>query len=539
MPLRVKGRYGSDQVNKEDWDIQWYDRYRGAITGATAMEYQADMNYDGEVYVRATRKSDGLVLEAVPCNLFQPIEKAQYDVFEDAVVIRLSDQVWNDQTWGKMDYLAVLSYGDRKLESSLYFYKRVVSLDADTLYEALGVPDGEAHTLKLNLQYNLGKIDIGSIDVELPPRLEVDPHAFRLVSFDDGSATFTLKGDLMQEGMEYDLRLVDQDGPGNLVSASKTADDTWKATGLTKGKTYNVQIRCRRDSSEGSWKTSAWTQALTDGNQPLTVTPGESLQLSITNPKVGDVIQAVPGFDVPEGAKWQWYYQNGDNLPTQIKGATDSYWMVEWLDFPFENPYSNCKVWVELTCEGEVIQSPQTEPIPAATISVQRITTASDGSDSTEDLGREDGYNVHYNDNIRFVAENVSDVATQVWMSNFEKINNPLVVSYDKYGWYGYFPVHLKLENAVGSKTVSCQSLPRYIYARYVAPEVSIDYDDETLNALKPTGVLPPDYAMTVKKSDAESTESRERRTILRATGRWTSTSSTRAGRTTGAMKSM
>lgn len=224
-----------------------------------------------------------------------------------------------------------------------------------------------------------------------------------------------------------------------------------------------------------------------------------TLGLSNTEPLVGDTVTATIPDNVPlgeiEDLYYKWYYVDDSGVRAEITGATG-----DSLTIQPGSGYENCRLRVEARFVNDrALGYAETAVIPAPEIIVK-----CDGEELEKDANG--NYIAYLGDTITREVANVSqtflngaDVVSWQWVIGGSTIDSPsLELEKDRFGDITFCDVSVVL-----GKGTTVIELFRGVYI-YVAPapDVTIDYENETLVVMKPENPLPEGYLLYVDIAD-------------------------------------
>ncbi|MDO5324099.1 MAG: YDG domain-containing protein [Clostridia bacterium] len=226
-----------------------------------------------------------------------------------------------------------------------------------------------------------------------------------------------------------------------------------------------------------------------------------TLGLSNTEPLVGDTVTATIPDNVPlediVGLYYKWYYVDDSGARAEITGETG-----DSLTIQPGSGYENCRLRVEAWfAKNKALGYAETAVIPAPEIIVK-----CDGEELEKYANG--NYIAYLGDTITAEVANVSqtflngadDVIWQWVIGNDTIVSPSLELKKDRFGNTTFCDVSVALEK--GTTVIQLSRQVRIYVAP--APDVTIDYENETLVVMKPENPLPEGYLLYVDIADGE-----------------------------------
>ena len=306
------------------------------------------------------------------------------------------------------------------------------------------------------------------------------------------------------EGAVYAaLKLVDSSG--NEIACMKGVTDAWvPAEGVYLNGDRFYSVYAQQYSVDAAGRQDTFTSEWFDTG--LRFNPGE-VNLSTSEPLLGDTVTA----EMPAGVanmpeiygklRWKWYFVDESGVRKEITGADSASFMILQ-----GSGYENCSLRVELMYKrGEndfrVIGYAETEAIPEARI----ILTRKNGEES-EELETDDNgsYIAYLGDVIYAEVENVSEEFLKDASVNWNcmcgdqaKLFEGSLTVDDGVLARSFASIDADMWNSASQQIALNCRVNFYIAP---APEVTIDYENETLVAAQPEKPLPEVYALCVDR---------------------------------------
>lgn len=306
------------------------------------------------------------------------------------------------------------------------------------------------------------------------------------------------------EGAVYAaLKLVDSSG--NEIACMKGVTDAWvPAEGVYLNGDRFYSVYAQQYSVDAAGRQDTFTSEWFDTG--LRFNPGE-VNLSTSEPLLGDTVTA----EMPAGVanmpeiygklRWKWYFVDESGVRKEITGADSASFMILQ-----GSGYENCSLRVELMYKrGEndfrVIGYAETEAIPEARI----ILTRKNGEES-EELETDDNgsYIAYLGDVIYAEVENVSEEFLKDASVNWNcmcgdqaKLFEGSLTVDDGVLAHSFASIDADMWNSASQQIALNCRVNFYIAP---APEVTIDYENETLVAAQPEKPLPEVYALCVDR---------------------------------------
>ena len=299
------------------------------------------------------------------------------------------------------------------------------------------------------------------------------------------------------EGVRYaDVKFVDSSGAETPCSYDSPTGKWYPEgdNGLRGDRDYSIYAKQYSVDAEGKQNSFA-SDWFDTGVRFAPCTLG----LSNTEPLVGDTVTATIPDNVRlgeiEGLYYKWYYVDDSGARAEITGVTG-----DSLTIQPDSGYENCRLRVEAWfANNRALGYAETAVIPAPEIIVkcdgEELEKAANGN-----------YIAYLGDTITVEVENVSQTflngaedVSWLWDIGGSTIDSPsLELEKDRFGDITFCDVKV----ALGKGTTVIQ-LFRGVYI-YVAPapDVTIDYENETLVVMKPENPLPEGYLLYVDVSD-------------------------------------
>ena len=299
------------------------------------------------------------------------------------------------------------------------------------------------------------------------------------------------------EGVRYaDVKFVDSSGAETPCSYDSPTGKWYPEgdNGLRGDRDYSIYAKQYSVDAEGKQNSFA-SDWFDTGVRFAPCTLG----LSNTEPLVGDTVTATIPDNVRlgeiEGLYYKWYYVDDSGARAEITGVTG-----DSLTIQPDSGYENCRLRVEAWfANNRALGYTETAVIPAPEIIVkcdgEELEKAANGN-----------YIAYLGDTITVEVANVSQTflngaedVSWLWDIGGSTIDSPsLELEKDRFGDITFCDVKV----ALGKGTTVIQ-LFRGVYI-YVAPapDVTIDYENETLVVMKPENPLPEGYLLYVDVSD-------------------------------------
>ena len=366
-----------------------------------------------------------------------------------------------------------------------------------------GLPKNEAAALDVTLESNGSSV---TISVTIPARF-AGSASYGSVSYDNPNIfdaefgrwqkiTITTED---SDSVKYAaVKLVNSYGD---VSCSRDGSGKWVPSifgGLAGSQTYSIYAR------QYSVVNGVWTTFASDWfDTGVRITPGE-IELSTYAPLVGDTVTATPKFNVPDqNVEWAWqYYLGANGTPPDITKSNS-------FTIRPDSGYENRRLKVRLYYSTSNMGYAETEVIPAPELIVRR----EDGTELEKDAS---GYYIAYlGDKLTAEVANVSQSYLKdadVWF-NWESFatgqninDSSLTIDQGAFSEDGHWYLSVSLQNeALGDLRLEC-----FVRTHYApAPEVKIDYENETLVAVKPDNEALADYHLRAQSKDGDASISK------------------------------
>lgn len=269
-----------------------------------------------------------------------------------------------------------------------------------------------------------------------------------------------------------DVKLVNSYGD---VSCSRDSSGKWVPSifdGLAGGQTYSIYAR--QYSVDAAGKQNSFASEWFDTG--VRIKPGE-IVLSTYAPLVGDTVTATPKFNVPDqNVVWAWNYYLGTDGTTPDVTESNSFTIKP------DSGYENRRLKVQLYYSTFIMGYAETEVIPAPEIVIRR-------EDGTE-LGKNPGgthYIAYFGDKLTAEVKNASDALDRKWswlkrgdsssICDTASLEVDISLCSSPTG-----TVNLTLGS--GDHAVTLTRNMRFIFSP--PPEVTIDYENEALVAVRP-----------------------------------------------------
>ena len=365
----------------------------------------------------------------------------------------------------------------------------------DTVYEVgwqlsdLGFPKAQDEVLTLNVLWDTGSINI---PVTIPARFEgqaIEDTVHYASELDPDSGLWNARIATHNYIVRHSaVKVVDASGKEIICNGDGSM---WTPSEpLSGGMTYRIYAQQYSiDASNGAQNAfrSDWFDT------GVSFTPGE-IELSTYAPLAGDTVTATISADLESqyhsGLAWQWYYVDDNGYAGRIDGATGSSFRLA----P-NSDYVDCRLRVEATYNGKVISRAETAAIPQPRLV---ITRESGGAREELEKAEDGNYIAYVGDRLKAEVVNLSqdflNTVSGVWMwacvdKQFSMTDSLEITS----------------DTLTSGQTIIVQcglgsSVPTFVGKVDVclapAPEVTIDYENETLVAVKPDTPLLEGYKL-------------------------------------------